>query len=111
MGVKGPAIIARTSLVAVTMLCLLSMGGAMLFAFPFLVPMHWLAARDSGPYAFGAWSFLAAVSMFEAGWMSFYVVSENEFLSVLAGAVVALGTAAIFLHRGAARAVARSIAT
>ena len=106
----GTAVIAKTILVAVTILCLLSMGGAMLFAFPFLVPMHWLAARDRGPYAFGAWSFLAAISMFEAGWMLFYAVSENEFMSVLAGTLVAVSTAVAFLRRGAARAVARPIA-
>ena len=37
------ALAGKVVLVLVTIVCLLSIGGAMLFAFPVLVPLHWLA--------------------------------------------------------------------
>jgi hypothetical protein len=98
----------KVVLVGATVLCLLSIGGAMLFAFPVLVPLHWVVSRDSGPYGTGGWAFLAALSMFEASWMLTYVFSEHEVSSVIVGAVVAAGTAAAFVRRGADRSVLRS---
>ncbi len=59
------ALVAKTLLVFVTLVCLASMGGAMLFAGWVLVPLHWLARRDSSPYATGGWALLAGASMFE----------------------------------------------
>ena len=70
-------IVAKTMLVAATIVCLLSIGGAMLFAFPVLVPLHWRASRHSGPDATGGWALLAGLSVFEAGWMWGFVLSDN----------------------------------
>lgn len=98
----------KTLLVAVTVLCLLSIGGAMLFAAPLLVPLHWLAARDGGPYKVGAWAVLAAASVFEYGWMAIYAVTENGGLGLTVGAVAALLTGWLFLRAGAERAVRRA---
>jgi hypothetical protein len=64
IGEERLLMLGRLSLVLVTLLCLSSMGGAMLVAFPFLVPLHWFAARDSRPFAVGGWALLAALSVF-----------------------------------------------
>lgn len=45
----------KALLVAATVVCLLSIGGAMMLAFPVLVLLHWLASRGSGPYGTGGW--------------------------------------------------------
>jgi hypothetical protein len=50
------ALVGKSVLVLATVVCLLSIGGAMLFAFPVLVPLHWLAARNSGPVGAGGWA-------------------------------------------------------
>lgn len=97
---------AKTVLVAATIVCLLSIGGAMLFAFPVLLPLHWLASRDSGPYATGGWAFLAAMSVFEAGWMLTYVLTDNGTIGFVVGVAVAIAVATAFIRRGARRAVA-----
>ncbi len=96
--------VAKILLVLATVLCLLSIGGAMLFAAPLLVPLHWLAARDAGPYKVGAWTVLAAASVFEYGWMGVYAVTENEWLSPATGAGAALLTGWVFLRAAANRA-------
>ena len=88
-------------LVLVTLLCLSSMGGAMLFAFPVLVPLHWLSARRSGPVATAGWALLAGLSLFEAGWMLTYLATGtgHEAVSLSVGAVVGVATVAGFLSR------------
>jgi hypothetical protein len=98
-------IAAKAVLVAATVVCLLSIGGAMLFAFPVLLPLHWWASRDSGPYATGGWAFLAAMSVFEAGWMWTYVLTDNGTIGLVVGIVAASATATAFVRRGARRAV------
>jgi len=89
---------ARVVLVAVTVVCLLSMGGAMLFAFPVLVPLHWWAARrdQAGPFALAGWAALAASSMFEAGWMLAYLLSGSGW-ALAVGLLAAVATAAAFV--------------
>ena len=86
-------------LVLVTLLCLSSMGGAMLFAFPVLVPLHWLSARRSGPVGTAGWALLAGLSLFEAGWMLTYLATDHEALSLSVGATVGIVTVAGFLSR------------
>ena len=97
----------RALLVAATVVCLLSMGGAMLFAFPVLVPLHWLAARDTGPNATAAWALLAGMSIFEAGWMLTYVLTDQAGPSLVVGAVLGIWTVVLFVRRGADRAALR----
>jgi hypothetical protein len=84
---------------AVTVLCLLSMGGAMLYAWPVLVPLHWLLARRSGPMGTAWWSLLAGMSVFEASWMLAWVVSRNAALALTIGVVAAVATMTLFLRR------------
>ena len=97
--------VGRVLLVLATIVCLLSIGGAMLFAFPVLVPLHWLAMRTSRtPTGVAGWALLASLSMFEAGWMLAYVATEHEWGGVAVGAALALGTANVFLRAGARRA-------
>ena len=97
------ALVAKALLVLVTLVFLASMGGGMLFAAPFLVPLHWLAARRSGPYGAGGWTFLAAASVFEYTWMLAFVATDAEVPAALVGAAAALGTIVVFLRRAAAR--------
>ena len=98
--------VGKVVLVLATLVCLASMGGAMLFAFPVLVPLHWLAATRSGPVAVGGWALLAALSIFEAGWMLAYLATDNAGLGFALGGLAATGTAAGFLLRSASRAAA-----
>jgi hypothetical protein len=56
---------AKVTLAAFTILCLLSIGGAMLFAAPVLVPLHVFVATRSGPVGAGAWALLAGLSIGE----------------------------------------------
>ncbi len=89
-------------LAAATLLCLASMGGAMLYAFPVLVPLHWLAARSSrSPAAVGAWALLAGLSLFEAGWMLTYVATGHEAVAVSLGVVALAATITLFLRASA----------
>ena len=99
--------IAKLVLVLVTLVCLASIGGAMLFAFPVLVPLHWLAARGSGPVAVGGWALLAGLSVFEAGWMLAYLVTDASGASVALGALAGGGVTVLFLVQAATRASAR----
>ena len=93
--------LASSALVLVTLVCLSSMGGAMLFAFPVLVPFHWLSARRSGPVGTAGWALLAGLSLFEAGWMLTYLATGtgHEALSVSVGAAAGIATVAGFLSR------------
>ena len=90
---------AKAALVAVTLLFLSSMGGAMLFGFPVLVPLHWLAARDSDRWGTAGWASLAAASVFEAGWMITYALGADEFIAMFVGLLAAIGVAAAFASR------------
>ena len=99
-------IAAKAVLVVATIVCLLSIGGAMLFAFPVLLPLHWVASKDSGSYATGGWAFLAAMSVFESGWMLTYVLTDNGTIGFVVGVVVASAVATAFIRRGAGRASA-----
>lgn len=87
----------RTLLVLATVLFLLSMGGGMLFVWWVLVPLHWVAARDSGPGATAGWALLAAASMGEVGWMVGYVAIDDEVVAALIGLATSIATAALFL--------------
>ncbi len=99
-------VVGKVVLVLATLVCLSSMGGAMLFAFPVLVPLHWLAAGRSGPVAAGGWALLAALSIFQAGWMLSYLATGNVVLGFAVGGLAATGTAAWFILRTASRAAA-----
>ena len=93
--------VAKLLLVAVTLLCLASMGGAMLYAFPVLVPLHWLASRSSGPAAVGGWALLAGLSLFQGAWMLTYVATGSPLPSMTVGAVALVATVTLFLRRSA----------
>ena len=97
----------KLSLVLVTLLCLSSMGGAMLVAFPVLVPLHWFAARDSGPYAVGGWTLLSALSVLEGVWMLAYLGSNNSKVGLVVALIAATALAALFLLQAADRAASR----
>ncbi len=97
---------AKVVLVLVTIVCLLSMGGAMMFAAPFLVPLHVLAARHTGPKRAGGWVFLAALSLFELGWMWTYFATEHELASVSVGFGAAVVAMVVLLRDLADRAFA-----
>ena len=90
---------AKAALVAVTLLFLSSIGGAMLFAFPVLVPLHWLAARGAGRWGTAGWAALAAASVFEAGWMIVYALSGDEFIAMFIGVLAAIAVAWAFATR------------
>lgn len=96
----------RLALVLVTLLCLSSMGGAMVFAFPVLVPLHWLAASNSGPFAVGGWALLSALSVLEGAWILSYAASRSTALGLIIGLVAAVGVAVLFLLGAADRAAA-----
>ena len=105
-GEKGLLAVGKLALVLVTLLCLSSMGGAMLFAFPVLVPLHWLVARDSSPFAVGGWALLAALSVFEGAWMLGYLASSSVAVGLALAVAAGVGVAASFLVRAAGRAAA-----
>lgn len=107
LGARRLLTVGRLVLVLVTLLCLSSMGGAMLLAFPVLVPLHWLAARDSGPYAVGGWALLAGLSVFEGAWMLTYLASNSAGVGLAVGLTGAVVVAAFFLLRAAGRSAAR----
>jgi hypothetical protein len=97
------ALVGKTVLVLATLLCLLSIGGAMLYAFPVLVPLHSLAARHSGPVGAGGWAVLAGFSLFEAGWMLSYVVTGTVVPSAFVGVALGIGGAVLLLWERADR--------
>ncbi len=97
------AFAAKGLLVFVTLVCLASMGGAMLVAAPVLVPLHVIAARGSGPTATGGWAFLSGLSLFEFGWMWTYVATGQEGVSLAVGVVAGVGAVAVLLRRSADR--------
>ena len=104
------AFVAKGMLVFVTLVCLASIGGAMLFAGWCLVPLHWLASRRSGPYATGGWAFLAGLSVFEVAWMVMWIATEQTGTSLVFGTIAGLGTIALFLYHAADRAAGATLA-
>lgn len=96
----------KALLVAATVVCLLSIGGAMMLAFPVLVPLHWLASRGSGPYGTGGWTFLAFASVFQGAWMLTYAATGNGWAGLAVAVVAAVGIAVAFLGSAADRATA-----
>ena len=85
--------VGKVLLVAVTLVCLASIGGAMLFAFPVLVPLHWLAARSARPPGRIGWAILAGASLYEAGWMLTYVATKRTGVSLAVGGFAGLAGA------------------
>ena len=71
----------------------------MLFGFPVLVPLHWLAACDSDRWGTAGWASLAAASVFEAGWMITYALGADEIIAMFVGLLAAIGIAAAFASR------------
>jgi hypothetical protein len=108
---RTAAAVGKVLLVAVTVVCLLSIGGAMLFAFPVLVPLHWLGARSSGGYGAGAWTFLAAASVFQGGWMLTYAATDSGALGFPIGIGAATVTAVVFLRAAAGHVQAGTVST
>lgn len=97
----------KFALVLVTLLCLSSMGGRHASPFPSSPPLHWFAARDSGPFAVGGWALLAALSVFQGTWMLAYLASNRAALGLAIGLVAAVGVAALFLLQAADGAACR----
>lgn len=64
--IKGMIAAGKTVLSLATMLCLISIGGAMAGAMPILVPLHWVAARSARSFEYGWWVLLATLSIWEA---------------------------------------------
>lgn len=93
--------------IPVTIVCLLSMGGAMRYAVWFLVPLHWILSRGSGPYATGGWALLAALSVAEAAWMLTWIATDHDGFSAFIALVGLVGTIVVFLQAASARLVAR----
>lgn len=94
----------------VTILCLSSMGGLMGIAFPVLVPLHWLAARRSGPAGTVGWGSLAALSLFQGGWIASYVAFGRQGASYAVGLAAAMAAVVAFVCRGAHRSLERAAA-
>ena len=101
---------AKVLLVFATVACGLSVGGAMLVAAPVLVPLHWLAGRDSGGYGAGGWAVLASTSVFEACWMWTYAITDSAVIGLFAGGAAAVVTGIVFLRRAADRFQRRLLA-
>ena len=101
------ALLAKVALVFVTTVCLLSMGGAMMFAAPVLVPLHVVAARRTGPGRAGGWVFLAAVSLFQFTWIWTYVATGSVAVAVAVAAAAAVVAMVVLLRDLADRSVER----
>ena len=90
--------VGKVLLVLATLVFLASMGGGMLFVWWLLVPLHWIAARRSGPWGTAGWAFLAAASVSEVAWMTVYVLSgRNEELSVAVMVFTFFAAGALFV--------------
>jgi len=94
-------IVGAVVLVAATLVCLASMGGAMLVAVWALVPLHWLAARGRGPVTVAFWALLAGASAFVPGALWTYVLTRAEVLGLLVGAGAFVAVVTWFLRSGA----------
>lgn len=93
----------KVALVAATLVCLASLGGIMAYAFVALVPLHWLATREAGPYENAMWTVLAALSVLEATWIIGFVATGSDVGGAVIGVVLGLATATLFLRMRLAR--------
>ena len=96
-GVRALRWIGGGALTMVTLLFLASIGGGMLIAGWFLVPLHWWSARGVGPVATGWWAFLAAASVSEMAMMLTYLLTVNGIAVALVGVLVFVGTGMAFV--------------
>lgn len=69
-------------LLGVVTLLLSSIGGAMAYAWPLLLPLLWYAASRSGRAATVVWTLLASLSSWEAAFIYQYVFTGSESLVV-----------------------------
>ena len=74
---RGERVVLGVLLGLVTAVMLISIGGGMAYAFPFLLPLHWYAARQAGRWTTGLWTALAALSAAEAGFMYQYMLVSS----------------------------------
>lgn len=87
----------KALLVGATLLFLASMGGGMVVAGWLLVPLHWLAGRDSGAAGTAGWALLAGLSITEMAGMLAYIATGSGGAVVLAMSVGFLGGSAGFV--------------
>ena len=88
---------ARVVLVLVTLLFLSSIGGAMAVAMPFLVPLHWLAARTGSKWGRAGWVLLAALSIWEAVFIYVALLEVPLAVVYVASVGAAIATAAMIV--------------
>jgi hypothetical protein len=69
-------IVGAVALALATGVALISVGGIVLWASPFLIAGHWLAARNSQGRVQTFWGVLAAVTAAEAAWLLMYVSNQ-----------------------------------
>jgi hypothetical protein len=90
-------ILGKVLLVAITLLFLSSMGGAMAFGAPILVPVHAMAAKDAANgYSRAGWILLAVLSISEASWIYAYVFLNDDGAATIGSLVVAITAGVIF---------------
>lgn len=68
---------ARLVLVVASVIALISFG-AQLFVAPVLLPLQWLAARDSDRPGRVVFTGLAVLLLFEVGWIGGYILTQSE---------------------------------
>lgn len=100
---------AKAVLSLLTFLFLASIGGAMVFAWPVLVPLHWWAARRSGPAGVVWFALLAGLSLAEVAAIATLAAAGDgaHVAVVLVGVLVAAAWAFLrgqVRRRGAAAA-------
>jgi hypothetical protein len=82
------SIVGRTVVAALTLLLLVSMGGA-IFASPILLPLLFIAAVRSGRPGRAMFSFLGGLVAAEVAWAGVYVVSGEPDVVIWAGPLMA----------------------
>ena len=97
-------VILKGILVVVTFYFAASIGGAMRFAAPLLVPLHWLAARGSGPRECAWWAMLAGLSSAEAVWMVVLGGTDHAVLAATSGLATFFAMSLALLRTRAAAA-------
>lgn len=94
-------------LLVVTLVFMSSVGGAFLGAAPLLLPLHWIAARDSKIAGRVFWGVVAGVLAAEVAWAGIYLVlGEARPFIWLAPLLALCATTLLFVHK-AGRAHAR----
>lgn len=97
-------LLAKTALTLVTLVFLASIGGAMVFAFPVLVLLHWWATRRSGPAGATWWALLAGLSLAEVAAIAALTVAGDGWQVAVALVVPLVATVAVFVRWGTRRA-------